>query len=101
MTTTDKPSIAELQRMCATLLDPAPLESVDHWSKADNAQIALRNAAPVLLEIAAAGKAWQEARDASIGDAYLRCPAGPSKKSQQELSEAVACLLAALAKVTP
>lgn len=54
MTTADKLSIAELQRIEREDLAPAPWESLDHWSKSDRAKIALRNAAPVLLEIAAA-----------------------------------------------
>lgn len=61
--------------------------------------VATHAAADTLIEITEAALAWKEARDASIGEAYLRCPGGPSRRTQQELSEAALRLDAALAKV--
>lgn len=56
----DRPSIAELQRIERNDLSPSPWESLDHWTPADRAKIALRNAAPVLLEIVAAALRYRD-----------------------------------------
>lgn len=55
MTTTDKPSIAELQRAVEERRGLASL-------------IAVLAAAPVLLEIVAAGKAWEASDDEDRAD---------------------------------
>lgn len=75
---------------------------IEEAVSADNARgiVATHAAADTLIEIAEAALAWKEAREASIGDAYLRCPAGPSKESQQQFRDASAAILAALAKVS-
>lgn len=58
----DRPSIAELQRIEREDLGPSPQEILEWWSPGDRGRIALRNAAPVLLEIAAAALAWKATR---------------------------------------
>lgn len=112
MTADEKPSIAELQRQtgepdqdnyclrCHEQMSvPVELEPSALCDRC--AQQFVAEDAPVLLEIAAAGLAWKEARDVSIGDAYLRCPAGPSKESRDQLAAAATALLTALEKVQP
>lgn len=42
-------------------LSPTPWKALEHWSRRDIAQVRLRNAAPVLLEIAAAALARADA----------------------------------------
>lgn len=58
-----RPSIAELQRMERDDFSPAPWEVLEHWSRSDLAKVRLRNAAPLLLEIAAAALDWLGSED--------------------------------------
>lgn len=126
MTTTDKPSIAELMRLHEAMDQPPwvdvhpavvfqdgaePLYIADcrgarpHENAAGIA--ALVNAAPVLLEIAAAGKAWATQRADNLQAALLRTEAELEAEAQdvgrarvKRTAELAAALEAALAKVT-
>lgn len=54
MTDDERPSIAELQRIEREDIAPGPWETWNHWTASDRGKVAIRNAAPELLEIAAA-----------------------------------------------
>lgn len=92
MSTDDRPSIAELQRLA-----PALLEMRDTLARRQ-AEPLIHRAAPVLLEIAAAGLKLDAAERA------LTAAKEAGRPHQAELREAAACLAEhdiALAKVRP
>lgn len=97
MTTTDKPSIAELMRANRVR------RAIAHQ---DSATQQLLAAAPVLLEIAAAGKAWQAQRAENLHAALMRTEAEIEAEAQdvqrarvKRTADLAAALEKALAKV--
>ena len=49
-----------------------------------------------MSKIEAAAVAWRNARDEAIGEAYLRCPSGPSKEATDRLNKATQALIDAV-----
>lgn len=94
--TPDKPSIAELMR------------SVDDGTSYTSGFLALQDAAPLLLEIAAAALAWRDQRALNLQAALLRTEAEIEAEAQdvqralvKRTADLARALEAALSKVTP
>lgn len=104
MTADDKPSIAELQRIRHEMPTGQWALTSDEGARAT---VRLLNAAPMLLKIAAAGKAWAAQRAANL-EALMRTEAGFESESQDDqrarvkrTAELASALEAALSKVRP